>query len=127
MSKKRSTVEKKLDAVFSKFIRLRDKLTCQRCQKQFETFTTGIQCSHFFGRRHRATRWAEDNCVTLCGGCHMHLTANPALHRSWYQARLGDNAYIKLEYKHQKPAHFKQNDLNLLLNLYKNKVKEIMK
>ncbi|MHB8484083.1 MAG: recombination protein NinG [Nitrospiria bacterium] len=118
MSKERSTIEKKLDKVFSRFIRLRDKLTCQRCNKQFAKFTTGIQCSHFWGRRHRSTRWSELNCCALCGGCHMHLTANPALHRQWYREKIGPSAYDKLEYMHSKSAHFSMNDLKLLLDFY---------
>lgn len=127
MSKERSAVEKKLDAIFSKFIRLRDKLTCQRCGKPFGKFTTGIQCSHFWGRRHRATRWMEMNCVALCGGCHIHLTANPATHREWYKARIGDKAYDKLEYAHQKSPHYTLNDLQLMLEFYQSKVNVIMK
>ncbi|MCR4319774.1 MAG: recombination protein NinG [Candidatus Brocadiaceae bacterium] len=127
MSKERSKLEKRLDAIFSKFIRLRDKLTCQRCGKQFGKFTTGIQNSHFWGRRHRSTRWSENNCVALCGGCHIHLTGNPELHRQWYRGRIGNSAYDKLEYQHSKAGHFTENDLKLLLDFYTSKVNVIMK
>lgn len=127
MSKERSIIEKKLDRVFSDFIRLRDKLTCQRCGKQFAKFTIGIQNSHFWGRRHRATRWSELNCCTLCGGCHIHLTANPETHRQWYRARIGDDAYTKLEHMHQKSPKFTLHDLQLMLEFYRKQVNQIKK
>lgn len=125
MSKERSAIEKKLDAVFSKFIRLRDKLTCQRCHKPYDKLSPSIQCSHFWGRRHRATRWHEANCVALCGGCHLHLTANPAIHREWYLARIGQPAYDALEYIHSKSPHYSLSDLKFLLERYRNKLTEV--
>ena len=118
MSKERSKIEKRIDDVFSDFIRLRDKLKCQRCSKPYAKLEKGIQCSHFWGRRHRSTRWSEINCCALCGGCHMHLTANPAIHREWYREKIGHDAYDKLEYLHSKSAHYTVNDLKLLLGYY---------
>lgn len=127
MSKDRSILEKKLDRIFSDFIRLRDKLTCQRCGKQFGGFTTGIQNSHFWGRRHRSTRWSELNCVALCGGCHIHLTGNPEEHRQWYRQRIGAEAFDRLEYQHRKAGHFNMSELALLLDFYRSKVIVIKK
>lgn len=127
MSKERSIIEKKLDKVFSDFIRLRDKLKCQRCGKQYDKFSTSIQNSHFWGRRHRSTRWAELNCCALCAGCHMHLTANPVTHCEWYKAKLGDNAYNKLEHMHSKAAKYTMNDLQLMLEFYRSKLNIILK
>jgi hypothetical protein len=41
------------------------------------------QASHFMGRGKENTRFNELNVDTLCGGCHMHFTAHPALHYEW--------------------------------------------
>ena len=57
----------------------------------------------------------------------MHLTANPATHQEWYRAKIGQNAYNKLEHMHSKPAHYTMNDLNLLHEFYKSKLNVIMK
>lgn len=54
----------KADTEFSKWIRARDK-KCVRCGR-----TNLLQCSHFWSRSHKATRYDPDNCDTLCYPCH---------------------------------------------------------
>lgn len=62
----------KADSVFSKFIRSRDKWTCVRCKKRYAPPTMALHCSHFFGRTKESTRFDEDNCDSLCYGCHRY-------------------------------------------------------
>lgn len=76
----------KADKYFSLYIRERDNNTCQRCFG-----TKGLQCSHFQGRRKEATRFDPLNADTLCMGCHMYFTANPAEHCMWQVQRKGQN------------------------------------
>ena len=64
-SSDRKKMVKKLDVVFSKFIRQRDK-KCLRCGR-----TDTLQCAHIAGRRSLAGRWNEDNAITLCYACHL--------------------------------------------------------
>lgn len=52
----------------------------------------------------------------------MHLTANPAIHRSWYLNRIGQPAYDALEYIHSKSPHYTQRDLEIMLALYRKKL-----
>ena len=59
----------KADKVFSKYIRMRDKYRCVRCGRYDEKM---LQCSHFFGRRMESVRFDEENCDTLCYGCHRY-------------------------------------------------------
>lgn len=76
----------KADDIFSKYIRKRDK-KCRRCFSLVEFNSKGDpishQASHFQGRRKESTRFDEENVDTLCGGCHMYFTANPAEHYLW--------------------------------------------
>jgi len=58
------------DIAFSKYIRTRDKWTCQRCGKQYPPNSQGLHCSHYFGRGKESTRFHPDNCDALCYGCH---------------------------------------------------------
>ena len=61
-----SSLENKLDRLFSMFIRRRDAndegmgycVTCGRWAK--------LQCGHFVKRQHRATRWDERNAAGQC-------------------------------------------------------------
>jgi hypothetical protein len=64
----------KADELFSVYIRLRDK-RCVRCGKLGEPdkkgrLIVGLQNSHFFNRWREGTRFDEENCDTLCMGCH---------------------------------------------------------
>jgi len=76
----------KADQIFSQYIRLRD-MRCRRCKSPVVLNAEGLpvsqQNSHFQGRRKESTRYDEENCDTLCGGCHMYFTANPAEHYQW--------------------------------------------
>lgn len=53
---------KKADTAFSLKIRARDK----HCQFPGCISTTKLQCSHYFGRANKSTRFDEDNCIALC-------------------------------------------------------------
>ena len=75
MAKKltRSKLVKKLDAVFSQYIRLKDadefgNATCFTCGKV--DHWKKLQNGHFQSRKHYATRWDEMNCQVQCvSGC----------------------------------------------------------
>lgn len=61
----------KADSLFSKWIRTRDKWTCQRCKKKYPENWQGLHNSHYWGRSHEGTRFEPDNCDALCYFCHM--------------------------------------------------------
>lgn len=72
MARKRTTVVKELDRVFSIFIRQRDSdengyITCVSCKKKVH-WTEANNC-HFADRRHYSTRWDEENCNAGCVSC----------------------------------------------------------
>jgi len=71
----RKLVVKKLDAVFSKYIRLRDQgKGCITCGKQ-QPWQEQQNC-HFFSRGRYATRWDENNCFAGCVTCNVFLKGN---------------------------------------------------
>ena len=66
------TLKKKFDAVFSKFIRLRDSDEqgvgfCITCGKP--KIWKYADCGHYIKRQHMATRYDEKNCNLQCKGC----------------------------------------------------------
>ena len=63
--------EKKLDEIFSLFIRNKYNWTCERCGLRVKPPTNVIQCSHFYSRSIRPTRFEEDNADCFCQKCHM--------------------------------------------------------
>lgn len=65
---------KKLDDVFSKYIRLKNAdengiVKCYTCGKYHHW--KEIQCGHYISRRHFGTRWEEKNCKPQCVGCNI--------------------------------------------------------
>ena len=75
MAKKpsRSKLVKKLDTIFSQYIRRRDAdnemSTCFTCGKQ--DHWKRLQNGHFQSRRFYSTRWDEVNCQVQCAGCNV--------------------------------------------------------
>jgi len=70
-----STNKKKLDRIFSKYIRKRDTkkgygkcVTC-RVIKPYED----LDCGHYISRQHLATRWDEYNCAIQCRKCNRFM------------------------------------------------------
>ena len=84
-----ATLVKKLDETFSLFIRLRDSrpfgykyFRCISCG-QIKPFDQ-MDCGHFIGRTHMATRFDEQNCHGECRGCNRFSSD----HMIYYQRNL---------------------------------------
>jgi len=60
-------LKKKLDTIFSKYIRAKFPPICYTCNRKDLT----LQCGHFVPRQYLATRWSEDNCRPQCVGCNL--------------------------------------------------------
>jgi len=107
-----------LDQLFSLYIRTRDNFTCQRCGVK----SKNVQCAHFIGRRNKNCRWREENCVSLCMGCHSYFHANPLIFVEWTKKRLGERAFELLLAQERIIA---KPDGNILTIYYRQKIKEL--
>jgi hypothetical protein len=63
-TKARGITTKKLDILWSKLVRQRDK-KCMYCQS-----TEYLNAHHIFSRSNLSTRWDLANGICLCSGCH---------------------------------------------------------
>jgi len=113
-----------LDSLFSKYVRSKANYKCERCFKQYVPPTSGLHCSHFWGRAKKSVRWDEQNCASFCYGCHMHFTAQPEEHRAFFLKRLGKRRYDALMLRANMVS--KKPDLKLL-TIYFNKKTEALK
>jgi 5-methylcytosine-specific restriction endonuclease McrA len=69
-----ATLKRKLDKVFSLYIRTRDQgKPCITCGKRHE-----LEAGHFIPRQHLATRWDEKNVNGQCSYCNRWLHGNQA-------------------------------------------------
>jgi len=107
-----------LDELFSRYIRLRDNYTCQRCGVK----SKNVQCAHFIGRRNKNCRFNEKNATTLCMGCHQYFHANPLEFVEWTKKRLGEKDF---EFLQAQERIILKPDKKLLTMYFQNKIKEL--
>lgn len=93
------------DKWFSLYIRARDNFRCRRCARSYKPYEEkgdnshlkGLHNAHCFGRGDHSTRWNENNCATLCYGCHSFLDQHPKEKEAFFRKILGDKEYDDLE------------------------------
>lgn len=132
--KKKKTVSKlkrELDAVFSKFIRLRKAVqigdvfycTCVTCGK--EAPVSKMQNGHFMSRRFTNTRFYEKNCNVQCVGCNRFDQGRQYEHHLYIEKEYGSGASETLHKLSRVSKTFKVNELEMMIEEYSEKVKEL--
>ena len=87
----------KLDALFSKYIKLRAGGYCQFDSKFFGVRSRGLHCAHCFSRGRRLVRHHPDNAVALCYYHHMYLDHHPLEKAEFFLGKLGTKKYMALK------------------------------
>nr|DAT46555.1 MAG TPA: NinG recombination protein [Caudoviricetes sp.] len=117
---------KKLDRVFSQYIRLRDShngvFTCCSCGqlKPYEQ----ADCGHFINRRWMALRYDERNCHAQCRSCNRFDEGNQVGYTRFMLKKYGEDTVDLLE-SMKIPYKWTDGELELLIKEYKAKVKEL--
>tara|TARA_B100000768_G_scaffold127656_1_gene118307 strand:+ start:414 stop:818 length:405 start_codon:yes stop_codon:yes gene_type:complete len=122
----RSKIVKKLDAIFSQYIRLKDadhngNVTCFTCGK-VEHYKKGMQCGHFQSRKHYATRWLELNVAVQCAGCNVFRYGEQFLFSKNLDKKYGKGTAEKLYIKSKDTVKFSNDELLNMIEHYKNLV-----
>ena len=108
----RKKLIKKLDTVFSIFIRKRDK-KCVICGTK-ERLTNG----HLITRSKYSVRWSVVNCHCQCIGCNMLHEYQPERFTLWFIKKFGESVYTKLVLDSNKIRKFSNSDLETLIEQY---------
>lgn len=104
---------KKLDAVFSVWVRNRDK-KCVLCG------TTNQLCNgHLLKRGKHATRFDEKNCNCLCMSCNYRDEFDHDLYVSWFLEKYGEREYLDLVKKGHTIKKWSRDELEEMLIKYK--------
>lgn len=91
---------KKADIEFSQWLRTQKGYSCEMCGYYEAPPTKKIQCSHYIGRSHKATRYDPDNCDVLCASCHHRMEDLKQYdYRDWKIKKMGEEAHTKLRQK----------------------------
>jgi len=123
-----SKLKKKLDVLFSQFIRRRnaDHLGRVKC------FTCGIekhwkeqQAGHFQSRSHHSTRWDEVNVQVQCVKCNMFRQGEQYKFGLYLDDRFGDGTAEELENRAKTIVKLNRVDYEEAIRRYKQKIREL--
>lgn len=126
---KRTDYIKKLDKVFSEYIRLRDSLgnyfRCISCG-QMKPYGQA-DCGHYHSRTHMATRFDEDNCHAECRSCNRFKADHLIGYREHLIAKIGQSRFDLLAFKASQTKKWSDFELKALIEHYKDKVTQLKK
>lgn len=117
----RKNLVKRLDNVFSLYIRLRDAdnemVKCFTCDK-ISHYKKGMQCGHFQSRKNYATRWDPDNCRVQCYACNCMKYGEQYKFGLKLDKDYGKGLAESLLQKSKTTVKYSNDDLESLINLY---------
>jgi len=127
---KRKTIIKKLDAIFSEYVRRKhaDKngiVKCYTCNKKAYWKGEGMQNGHFISRKSRILRWREDNCKPQCYSCNCHFYGRQYVFALNLNKEYGYNIAEELLIESKKIIKQSDQDLLDLIDDYKQKVESL--
>lgn len=120
-----ATVVADLDAVFSKYIRMKGAddngyvscVTCGATDKYSQ-----MQCGHFIPRTHMYTRFLELNCAVQCPDCNVRLRGNPIKFSQYLESTHSGSVEILIE-QGQTVYRYTISELKSMILDYTKKVK----
>lgn len=116
----RSKLIKKLDKVFSLYIRQRyaknEIAQCFTCGKK--NHWKKLQCGHFQSRKHYSTRWDEINCQVQCAGCNVFKYGEQFIFSKNLDLEYGDGCSEALYYKAKQITKFSTPEIEELITKY---------
>jgi hypothetical protein len=120
----RSKLVKKLDTVFSQYIRRSNAdnngyCTCVTCNKTFHW--KKIQAGHFISRKHYSIRWDERNVKPQCVACNVYRAGE----QYKYSLFLGSEVANVLYLQSKEIVKFTNYELEDMINDYSEKLKKI--
>jgi hypothetical protein len=120
----RSKLVKKLDTIFSQYIRLKnsvdEKATCFTCGKV--DHWKKLQNGHFQSRKHYSTRWDEVNCQVQCAGCNVFKYGEQYKFSVNLDAKYGEGTAEDLSIKAQQIIKLSNFEIEDMIKKYKNLV-----
>lgn len=119
---------RKLDEVFSKFIRARDTnhdgtFVCCSCSRvlPYEQADAG----HFINRRFMSLRWDERNVHAQCRSCNRFSEGNSVGYFRFMQRKYGDEVIDLLQAMKNQSQKWSDFELELLIKEYKQKLSDL--
>jgi len=117
----RSSLVKRLDSEFSKYIRqrfaVRGKARCFTCGKI--DHWKNLQCGHFQSRKHYSTRWNPQNCQVQCVKCNIFRQGEQFIFGKELDKKYGIGTAKELHLESLKTVKLSNVDLQEQIKYYK--------
>jgi len=127
--KKLSTLFKKLDTIYSKYIRLKYSkdgyVKCFTCDNV--KLISEMDCGHFVGRSHKSTRYLEKNTHPQCRYCNRYREGEKDVYALRLQEKYGQGILEELNKEKNKIKRFTPDELLNLIEVYKKKIAQLDK
>lgn len=126
--RKRSTVVKQLDQVFSQYIRRRNAnldgfVECVTCGNV--RHWKQMQAGHFMSRRKYSTRWDEMNVQVQDDACNRWRQGEQYKFALWLDENYGEGTADKLVLKSNQQVKYSTEELEEMIEDYKAKLAEL--
>lgn len=123
--KMKPNYKKKLDQIFSRYIRLRSSNNgynqCVTCRKILPI--SELQCGHYVSRSFMGTRFDEENCHPQCFRCNCRLKGNLDEYALYLIQEYGDDILTRLKEKKLLGRKIKASEYKELIKEYGEKIK----
>lgn len=119
---------KKLDTVFSTYIRMKNAdqngyckcVSCGKMQKWVD-----VDAGHYVNRKFLSVRWNEINVQPQCRACNRFSEGNIPEFGIALQEKYGEDIIKKLLVLKNQSTRFTQFEINIMTDHYKKKIKEL--
>lgn len=122
-----TTLKKKLDAIFSLYIRTKHSknglVECYTCGVQKPI--SQMQNGHFFSRSNLSTRFLEINCRPQCAGCNVFKHGNYIVYTQKMMQELGAERFNKLEQLSKQAHSIPKQEYEVMLAVYKEELEKL--
>ena len=116
----RKNLIKKLDNVFSQYIRRRFAVNgitkCVTCGKQ--AHWKELQAGHFMSRKHYSTRWDETNVQVQCSGCNVFRYGEQYKFGRYLEEAYGEGTAEDLQNKSRQITKFSDIRIKEMIEYY---------
>lgn len=109
---------KELDAVFSRYIRQRDR----DCVLKNSKCNDILQCGHLIRRGNMATRFDERNCSCQCSYHNYLHNQQPEIYTHWFIRKYGQETYTALVKLSREIKQWSIPELEKMIEYYKGKL-----
>lgn len=125
-----SKLKKKLDKIFSEYIRLRDSdykgnCKCISCGKDAPAFGGSTHAGHLFSRRYLSIRFDEKNVNAQCAYCNTFLNGNQIKAARGVENKWGEGTVDDLESRMYITTKLNRVDYEEAIEIYKQKIREL--